>query len=131
VLPLAYLPPSATTCGSAGVGFATREIVFDTVSGQIASDSYFLSVGGAISELRPEIGSHFVPLVFVLVGTQNFTQPASANGWFCVGQPLAADQGIALAFQQPTIGPELQLAFDLSIENAGGNGDEATAVGTF
>jgi len=131
VIPLAYLPPLATTCATAGVGFAEREILFDTTTGVISSDKYFMFVNGTVSELRPQLGSHFLPLTYVLLGTQNFTHPPTNQGWFCVGQALAADQVISLDFAVPSLSAGIQLAFDIRIANPGGKGDGATNVGTY
>lgn len=130
-IPLAYLPPGSANCSSTGVGFATRQILFDPNTGATSSDRYFLLVNGALSELRPQAGSKFVPVVYGYIGSMRFTRQPTRQGWLCTPTQFAADRTISLDFATPTLPAGVQRALILSIENVAGVGDAKAAVGTF
>ena len=131
-VPLAYLPPGVGTCGGTGVLVASRQLIIDTASGAVQEDVvYATGASGSVSELKPQAGSHFVPIVFFLVGTHKLTQAPSSSGWGCLATQFAADQAIALNFVTPSLGAGVEVALLLSIANPAGHGDSAAAVGSY
>ena len=130
-VPLAYLPSGGSDCSATNVSIAARELVVDNSTGSVVQDIYYDNSHGAVSQLTPVSGSAFRSVVYFLSGSANFTQAASQQGWGCVGPALRADEAIAIGFVTPGLGSGVQEAFLLSIQNAGGKGDDAAAVGIY
>jgi hypothetical protein len=79
----------------------------------------------------PVAGSTFRPIIYFLVGTNGLTQAATQKGWGCVGSALMASQTISIGFVTPSLSGGVQEALVLSIQNAGGKGDAAAAIGIY